>query len=464
MLMCLIRALTSMTEPNRSLRLSIIEGSFAAVHITVTGGALVTGYALMLGASDFHLGLLAALGALSTVGSLAGAQLVGILGSRRRLVILAATAGRALWALLCALPFAPLLPGSRLWLFFLTVFLATSSVNMANNAWTSWMTDLVPLERRGSYFGLRNTVLGAVGMAANFGAGKLFDWFKARGLQPQGFALVFGAAALCAIVAGILLSRQWEPPLRGERPLSPRRLVTVPFADRDFRRLLWFFVLWSLATGIASPFFGAHMIKNLRMPFSVIAVYSIIAGILSLSLQPLWGKVIDRIGNRPVLAFNIMGIFLLPLFWLFATPTFYLPIWVDAFLTGLFWPGFGLATFNLLLATAPEQNRTAYFAVQSVAAGAAVFVASLLGGWAATQLAGFRVVVLGQTLINFHLLFALSSLCRILLLPLAFRLREERAQPVAALLGLVGDKVFQRFNSGLGAGIMTLGKRTRRKD
>ncbi|MRR10840.1 MFS transporter, partial [bacterium] len=176
------------------------------------------------------------------------------------------------------------------------------------------------------------------------------------------------------------------------------------------------------------------------------------------------GKVIDRIGTRPVLAFNIMGIFLLPLFWLFATPTFYLPIWVDAFLTGLFWPGFGLATFNLLLATAPEQNRTAYFAVQSVAAGAAVFVASLLGGWAATQLAGFRVVVLGQTLINFHLLFALSSLCRILLLPLAFRLREERAQPEAALLGLVGDKVFQRFNSGLGAGIMTLGKRTRRKD
>ncbi len=453
-----------MTEPSRSLRLSIIEGSFAAIHITITGGALVTGYALMLGASDFHLGLLAALGALSTVGSLAGAQLVGILGSRKRLVILAATAGRALWALLCALPFAPLLPGARLWLFFLTVFLATSSVNMANNAWTSWMTDLVPQQRRGSYFGLRNTVLGAVGMAANFGAGKLFDWFKAGGRQQQGFALVFGAAALCAVVAGILLSRQWEPPLRGERPLSPRRLVTVPFADRDFRRLLTFFVLWSLATGIASPFFGAHMIKNLRMPFSVIALYSIIAGILSLSLQPLWGRVIDRIGNRPVLAFNIMGIFLLPLFWLFATPTFYLPIWIDAFLTGLFWPGFGLATFNLLLATAPEQNRTAYFAVQSVAAGAAVFAASLLGGWAATQLAGFRVVVLGQSLINFHLLFALSSLCRILLLPLAFRLKEERAQPVAALLGLVGDKVFQRFNSGLGAGIMTIGKRYRRKD
>lgn len=450
-----------MTEPNRSLRLSIIEGSFAAVHITITGGALVTGYALMLGANDFHLGLLSALGALATVGSLVSAQLVGALGSRKRLTIVAATAGRALWALLCALPFAPLLPGTRLWLFFLVVFLANASVNLANNAWISWMTDLVPLQRRGWYFGLRNTVLGAVGMAASFGFGKLFDWYKGHGLQPQGFALAFGAAAASAVIAGILLTRQWEPPLRGERPLSPKDLVRVPFANPDFRRLLWFFVLWSMATSVAGPFFGAHMIKNLKMPFSVIALYSIIAGILNLATQPLWGRIIDRVGNRPVLVFNIMGIFLLPLFWLFATPTFYLPIWIDAFLTGLFWPGFGLATFNLLLVTAPEQNRTAYLAVQSVLTGLAVFVAALLGGWAADQMGHLRISLHGLTIVNFHLLFALSSVFRILLLPLAFRLKEENAQTVTALLDLVGDKVNQRFNGGLEAGIMTIRKISR---
>ncbi|HTY08776.1 MAG TPA: MFS transporter, partial [Candidatus Edwardsbacteria bacterium] len=377
-------------EPRRSLRLSIVEGSFAAVHITLTGGALVTGYALMLGANDFHLGLLSALGALSTVGSLVSAQLVGLLGSRRWLTVLAATGGRALWALLCLLPFLRLLPGARLWLFFAVVFLANTLVNMANNAWTSWMTDLVPLERRGAYFGVRNTILGAVGMAANFGAGKLFDWFKAGGRQIQGYAWIFGAAALCAMIGGAILSRQHEPPLRGERQLSLRSLLAVPLANRDFRRLLWFFVLWSVATSLAGPFFGAHMIKNLKMPFSTIAVYSIVAGVLNLTLQPLWGKVIDRVGNRPVLAFNIMGIFMLPLFWLFATPANYFPIWCDAFLTGFFWPGFGLATFNLLLVTAPDENRTAYLAVQSVLTGLAVFLASLLGGWAANALRDVR--------------------------------------------------------------------------
>ena len=45
----------------RGLRLSIVEGSLSNIHITVTGGALLTGFALLLGASDFELGLLAAL-------------------------------------------------------------------------------------------------------------------------------------------------------------------------------------------------------------------------------------------------------------------------------------------------------------------------------------------------------------------------------------------------------------------
>jgi hypothetical protein len=112
--------------------------------------------------------------------------------------------------------------------------------------------------------------------------------------------------------------------------------------------------------------------------------------------------------------------------------------------------------FNLLLVTAPEQNRTAYFAVQSVATGLAVFVASLAGGWAAAALQHVRINVLGQTLINFHLLFALSAVCRILLLPLALRLKEERAQSVGALLDLVGDKVSQRFSERLTSGVMLI--------
>ena len=155
------------SEPGRSLRISVIEGAFATVHIAITSGALVTGYALMLGASDFHLGLLAALNALSNLGAVFSSYLVGALGHRKKLVLWGATLGRIIWSVLCLLPFLGLLSGWKLLIFFLVAFAGNLSVNMANNAWLSWMTDLVPINRRGTYFGMRSTILGVVTMASN---------------------------------------------------------------------------------------------------------------------------------------------------------------------------------------------------------------------------------------------------------------------------------------------------------
>ncbi len=449
-------------EPARSLRVSIVEGSFAAVHISVSSSSLVTAYALMLGANDFHLGLLSALGAAGTLGSLAGAWAAGLIGDRRKLVVAAAVGGRSLWAFLCALPFLHVLPGWRLPAFFLTVLASNLLTNAANNGWLSWMTDLVPLEMRGRYFGRRNTILGTASMAVAYAAGKAFDWFKARDMQPHGFAVIFGFAVVCAVVSGAILTRQWDPAVRHHRPLPLRRLVSTPFADRGFRPLLTFTILWAVATAVASPFFSAHMIKNLDMPFSVIAVYSIIAGAMNLLTQPLWGRVIDRLGNKPVLVFNMLGILFLPLFWLFATPSFLLPIWLDSFLTGIFWPGFGLAIFNLILLMAPEKNRTAYLAMQNMSAGLAIFAASMAGGIAAKSLSGLRLSVFGLNLVNFHLLFALTAVLRLSLLPLALRLREERAQSVGAMLNVMGDKASQRFNEYLQAGAMVVRRFGRR--
>jgi MFS family permease len=440
-------------EPARSQRISIIEGSLATVHITISTGVLVTAYALMLGADDFDLGLLAALTAISTVGAILGAQVVGAVGGRKSVSLLASVSGRVLWAVLCLIPFLPVGSEWKLALFLVTVVIGNSLVNLSGTAWLSWMTDLVPLEKRGWYFGIRNTVLGAVAMITTYATGWIFDAFVARGRKPQGFAWIFGTAAFFAATAGIALARQWEPPLVGERVRPLIETLRRPFGDRRFRRLLRFLILWSMATGVASPFFAAHMIKNLHMSFTKIAYYSIIAGVMNLVTQPLWGKVIDRVGNRPVLAFNLAGVVILPVLWLFTAPQRLWPIWTDATLTGLFWPGFTLASFNLILATAPERDRTAYLGMQTMAIGISAFVASLIGGLVAKRLAGFHVVVLGQTLVNFHVLFAASTVSRMLLLPLALGLREERAQSVSSLLDLVGDKVSQRFQEGLQSGV-----------
>lgn len=406
-------------EPGRSLRLSIIEGLVASPHSAITSGVLVTGCALLLHAEDFHIGALSAGGALATIGALFSAYWVGILGHRKTLVVWGTAIHRLLWGLLGLLPL--LVGDSRLclWLFVVLVGFLGAISQFTNNAWLSWMTDLVPESRRGRYFGVRSTVLSLIGLGASFAAARAMDVFRAHGSEAAGFALVFAIVSSLALVSSFIVDRQWEPPSHGESPLPLSALVRLPLAHAGSRRFLGFLLFWSIATGIAGPFYGVHMLKNLKMSYTGVTLYGAIAIIGGAGAQLAWGRIIDRIGCHRVLRLNQIGVALLPLLWLFATPNFLLPIWIDAFFTGLFWPGFTLAQFNMTLLMAPRENRSAYLAMQTVVVGGAGFVAALLAGTLADVLSGFSVVAGQQTLINFHVLFAMTTLLRLALLPMS---------------------------------------------
>ena len=155
------------------------------------GGSLVTAYALLLGANDFHLARLSGLGAFATLGSLLSAYWVGHLGHRKGLVVWGMTLSRIIWGVLGLIFFAVGGGQTRIVLFMGLAAVAACLIQLSNNAWMSWMTDLVPLGRRGRYFSVRNTLLGLVSQAAVLGSAKAIDIFKARGQQPMGFLVIF---------------------------------------------------------------------------------------------------------------------------------------------------------------------------------------------------------------------------------------------------------------------------------
>jgi MFS family permease len=416
------------TEPGRSLFLSIVEGSFWAIYAAIigVGSALLTGYALALGANDFQIGLLTGMGTIATIGAVAGAWWLGRRSNRKSMMMEALTLSRSIWLVLCLLPFLPLPPGVRLYVLFGVVLVSVMAGVFADTAWMSWMTDLVPAAIRGRYFSWRNSILGTIGMAGVYGAGCVCDWLKGSMDPASAFLPLFVFAVACATVSTIILARVWEPPLHGEHPLSLRQLLVLPFLHRPFRHLLLVCGLWTLVTGISTPFFPTQMIKYLHMSYSMIGLYAAVAGLATLVVQPFWGQLIDRIGNRPVLMINVIGVTTLPLYWFFARPDFLLPIWINAVMSGIFWPGIALTTFNLAMITAPRQSRSAYLASYRLVAGVAAFVAALSGGWLAQWLQGFSFDFAGQTLGNYHVVFAVSFFGRFLLWPMIGRLQEER--------------------------------------
>ena len=453
-------------QTEKGLRVSIYEGSFAAIFIALTTGPFLAGYALFLGANDFQLGLVAAFPFLAQAFQLPGALWVEKFQRRKKFNLWGSLLFRSIFLVFVFLPFFPQSHQTKIGIFLLFLSLSSAIANLVAVAWLSWMSDLVPEERRGRYFGFRNTILGFITLGANFAGAKLIDYFKAdssgigfylpdfiykylkENTTGFGFAFIFLLAVFSAGVAAFFLTRQPEPKMVSFKEASLTSTLKIPLSDKNFRSLIYFFIYWSFVTGISAPFWTPHMLRNLHLDFYLISLFSIVAGVISLFMQPLWGKAIDKYGNKPVMIFNLFFIFFIPFLWLFVTPENIFPLWIDAVMGGIFWSGFTLASFNVVLALSPQKGRVYYLAAIAATNGLVLFLASALGGVIAQYLSEFRFFFKGQNFVNFHILFVISGIGRIFGLLFLRKIFEPKSRPAREMIEEVGYTFFNRLPLG----------------
>jgi len=165
---------------------------------------------------------------------------------------------------------------------------------------------------------------------------------------------------------------------------------------------------WALAIGLPAPFYNAQGIQNLHLSFATLALFAIVTSAVALITQPLIGRLQDRYGDKSVLVGCVLGVILLPWGWVVATPTFWLPLWINAIGAGIFWPGITQGQMNMLMDRAPAEGRGAYVASYGAITGLGTFVASLLGGAIATGLGG-AIVQLGPLALNHYTILMVAS-------------------------------------------------------
>ncbi|HEU5085824.1 MAG TPA: MFS transporter, partial [Roseiflexaceae bacterium] len=371
-----------------------------------------TGLALLLGASPFEIGILGALPFLSQICQFVGAYLEERLGKRRSIVLLTSGLSRGAWILVALLPLAAGPGNTRVALFLLLVALSQAFAGIAINAWTSWMTDLVPARQRGRYFGVRNTVASITAVASNWGAGLVLDQFRAAQQEARGYAVVFGAAVACAAAGLVVLWFQPEPPMRRHERMALRALFSMPLQNAQFRSFSLAAAGWAIAIGIAGPFFNAYGIQQLKLSFTMLATLAVISSLVSIASQPLIGRMQDRYSSRSVLIACVIGTVTLPLGWVFASNTNLVPLYLNAIGAGLFWPGITQGFLNLVMERAPAEGRGAFVAFFGAMSGLGTFMSGILGGAIATAI-GPAMFTLGPIVFDHYtILFALSSLGR----------------------------------------------------
>jgi hypothetical protein len=424
----------------RSLNAAVAEGAFAEIFAACATGAVITGWALYLGASAAMIGLLGALPVGAQVASLPAAWFTGT-RSRKGVALWAVGISRLTFLPLLALPTLDTDPATKLHLFLGIVAISTLASVIGNSAWVAWMGDLVPDRLRGRFFGRRTIFLNVAGTLTSLGAAILLDRLAPLGWTGAALSGLTGAACLAGVVSVVLMLRQHEPPVAAEPGMPAWQALGLALRDRRARPFLGYLLAWNAAVGISASFFAYHMLTNLQTGFLVVAAHGVGVAMVRIASARFWGHAVDRIGAGPVVVFCSFGIAAVPLTWFFVTPDRLWPIALDAVFAAFLWSGHNIAAFDLTIGLAPRASRPFYLGAFATAGGLGFGAASMLAGQLAT-LIPTHFVLAGEAWTNLHVLFLLSALGRLASAGLSLRLHDPGARgTVRELVAALADRL-----------------------
>ncbi|MBD2530784.1 MFS transporter [Nostoc flagelliforme FACHB-838] len=426
----------SKLEIRQSLKALTYESVFAAVLYSIIGGALLSNFLLELGAGPAEIGLLAAIPQMVNLLQPLGAYLVNRSTSFRWYFLCIFIPSRLLWLILLpaiVLVTSSHITGHQVIQLTLAILLVTNIIEAFGRApWLGWSAVLVPGRLRGRYFGFRNSILGLTNLICVPLLGLAVSAWPGGTLQGYGTVLVIGIVLGLISVACQFWMADINPQLLkvGDLDTSqphPQGIDFSFFKDANFLRFVLYLSLWCFAVNISAPFFNLYMLDNLDIDISVVTIYHGLGTGANMLMLLLWGKLADRIGNRPLLLLVGVLVAVTPLLWLgVGSDQISFWIWLPLLhiLAGATWAAIDLCTNNLMMGIAPLRYQSSYFAIAGAIAGITGAMGITIGGFLAT-LPG-AAGLLG--------LFVLSGLLRMAaLVPLVF-VQEQRSMPLGQLM------------------------------
>ena len=437
----------SAADLHKSLNLIIIAITFGMAFFTVYSGSPLNGYIRALGVGDLVYSIILALTVFGSFVQIISSYILENSAGRKKMFIISGIFQR--------LPLIPLglaaliVPSSmnnlRVWIIICLMIVMSISGAFMNISYTSWVGSLIPQEIRGRFFSKRLRIATISAAITSVASGLLLD-------NVPGFA----GYAILFIIVGILgladvLCYIWVKYPFYEKPATKipfAHLLKEPFKNRNYMRYVLFITLWTFSANISVPFFIVYMLENLKMSFLLIMLSNqFITNISTVLFIHLWGGIIDKYGNKPVMKICGLLISLLPAAWLFVTPKTIFLIFIINFFGGIIWPCFDMVNLNLSIWLAPKKNRSIHIAVYSLSISILGVAAAYIAGGAIMQftgplLASSPIPFLGGRLLNFHILIFLSFLLRILTV-LFFQhiFDEENAKTAASVIRDIKQKV-----------------------
>ena len=396
--------------------------------------AVMTGYALWLGADAAAVALLSSIISVMALAQLAAPLIGARSGDEKRFILNSRMGAMLLRGSILAIPFA--VPGE--YRFLLLVVLLSASlllVQLSSPYIGSWQSNIIPRAIRARFTSRATIVATVAAMVSGIAVGAFLDAFDEDGKQV-GFASVFAASILLGWVSNRALGAASYPRQGGEQAgrMQPRQLAE-PLRDGNFRRAILFFGSSQFALGLAAPFYSVYMLQHLGLSYTTISIFSAVNMVASISGYRIWAGLIDRFGGKPVLQLLLGPFAAVPLLWVFADADTYWLIPVALTIGGFLGAGVSTGITPLMFDLLPQgPKKPVYLAVWSASVSLIYGLGPLLGSFMSRSLAGVELQLPGATAGPLHVIFAASAAAGIAPLLLLSRVRDRSVISSRSLL------------------------------
>jgi len=369
-----------------AVKLSYAQAMLGAIYSASVGGMFLIGYALKLGANNAQIGLMSSVPMLFVWVHLITAALVERGISRRLLTVVGALGNVLGWVFIILIPYVArdASPSVKVFALITIITMVTIFAYVSGNARSSWVGDLIPASFRGTFFGRLTMYAGLIGTAFALIEGRFLDIVQAHGIGA--YSVLFGFGIIIGLINSSLFIPQADVPVqqKATAPGAFRQYVREAFANKSLIAAMFYALFWSLQA-IAGPFYATYMIRDLKLPFLGIGIVNAMVTFSMLFCSPLWGRMIDRYGCRPILIFCTFGMVPIPLIWLFIGPDHaHLVYWLVApinLLGGFFVAGISVGLNTLVYKITPSIGRSVQFAIYSIIVTLAAAPMPWLGGY-----------------------------------------------------------------------------------
>lgn len=273
--------------------------------------------------------------------------------------------------------------------FFTLYALFCFSGGIAGPAWQDMLAKVIPLKKRGRFFGWSNFLAGGVSIFGAFLSIYLLKNFP----FPKNFALCFLFAFFAISISYVFFILIREPvyPVKNKESSLKEYFLRLPSLLKKDKNFSSFLIAGAFLSsgGMATAFFAVHAMNKLTLPDSQIGVFTLLLLTGQTISSILWGYLGDKKGYKLVMEAGVLLTIIAILLAVFSS-SIYLFYGVF-FIFGWAFSASFISSMGVVLEFSTPEMRPTYIALTNTIKAPFMSLSPLLGGFLADRI-GFPFV------------------------------------------------------------------------